>query len=484
MASGQGGSNKSDDLLWIAFGVIVAIVGIIYLMNKYYWVFNAVYGSIAWAHVYPVAMLGEWFPFLRSVPLLGTYLIEPCVQVNAFLADGNFSEMTFQGGDSARGYVMSAAGRVAFLVYAPFLVRAMLNETEVHVDQKYRRKHDLESMLHEQAKSFPTIRLFKHLNPIANRDLMPKDFAEGAMRQLNASKGKIGDLISGVKIMIRPSGFTRSINPEEWLVSNGLVLDPPTFKKLTSGLFPADDREFYFSEQWEHLSIASISEVLENQLVSAWTGPENLPPHLKALFAVMTLFYGYELKAGNAMLDELGKISERAVIEKTTVRNLIQKDAEMMAKIEKVIKSTPGQQMSQIAKGHAWVESALPTLLKMARFERGVLASASFLWLKNEDRAAWYILNATGNETVNVEAAGAMAHNRAEIDFKSPLYVPHVYQAARSILHDYLDCHPDRIAAKKRRREESRTLDEQVRLMAMDARKADEQMSIDYEDKE
>lgn len=480
MAGGQGAPNKSDDLIWIALGVIVFIIVIMFLMSKYYWAFNAVYGSIAWAHVYPVAMLGKFFPFLSNVPLLGTYLINPCIAANDFLSGGGFSEMTFTGPDSTRGYVMSAAGRVAFILYAPFLIKAMMTETDVHVDQKYKRRHTLETMLFEQAKSFPTIRFLKHVDPIASKDLMPRDFAEAAMRQIKASQGGVGDLISGVRIMIRPSGFTRSINPEEWLVSNGLVLDVAELKKLTSGLFPADDRDFYFSEQWQNLTIASISEVLENQLVHAWKGPDHLPNHLKALFAVMTLYYGYERNKANKLLDDLGKLSERSVLEKKSMSSLIGEDGDMMALIKQTIESKSGRQMSEIAKGHAWVESALPTLLRASRFERGVFASATFLWLKNEDRAAWYILNATGNEAVNIEAAGAMAHNRAELDFKSPLYIPHVYQAARSILHDYLDCHPDRIAAKTKRKEASRTLDQQVRLMAMDARQSLEAMNIDY----
>lgn len=481
MAGGGGGVNKSDDPIWIFLIIMVVIVGIFFLMNKYYWLFNAIYGSIAWAHIYPVAMLGEFVPILQRVPLLGSLLIQPAVESNAFLSGGGFSEMTYSGMGNARNYVMTAAGRIAFFIYAPFLIKAIFTETQVHVDQKYKRKHSLESMLFEQAKSFPTIRMFKHLDPIASRDLMPRDFTEGAVRQIKASKGPIGELISGTRVMIRPSGFTRSINPEEWLVSNGLVMNDKQFSKLTSGLFPADDREFYFESEWGKLTIPSLCEVLENQLVTKWTSPEDLPHHLRALFAVMVMFYGYDLKGGNAFLDDLGVLSEKSVMTKTKMKDLIKNDPAIMKKIDAAINSTPGKQMAQIAKGHAWVETALPTLLRKARFERGVLASASFIWLKREDRVAWYILNATGNETVNVEAAGAMAHNRAELDFKSPLQVPHVYQAARSILHDYLDCRPDRLAAKKLRQEDARTLDEQVRLMALDARQETlEKLNIEY----
>lgn len=467
MADGK--SNNSDDAIWIIMVLIILMVVLMFLINKYYWIFNAIYGSIAWIHVYPVAMLGKLLPFLENIPLIGPYLITPCIQANDFLSSGNFSQMTFEGQDSARKYVMNAAGRVAFIIYTPFLVRAMLYETDVHVDQKYKKRHSLESMLFEQAKSFPTIRMFKHMDPIEHKDLLPSDFADAVSRQISASKGGAGDLISGVKVMLKPSGFTRAINPEEWLVSNGLVMDMAKYKKIKAGMFEADERDFYFEDQWDNLSIASISEILEDQLITPWAGPQNLPPHLKALFAVMTLFFGYDLKGGNKLLDDLGFLAEKSVMTGTRMRTLIEEDKDLMGRVDEIISSKQGKQMNYIASKHAWVESALPTLLRAARFERGVLASASFIWLKREDRTSWYILNSTGNDVVNIEAAGAMAHNRAELDFGFPLMVPHMFQAARSILHDYLDRHPDRAEIKKKRRESRRSLNEQIRLMSIDA---------------
>lgn len=482
----DGGHNRtSGDTILVMILFMAIMFGIMLAFQKYYWVVNAIYGAVAFVYVYPVGKLVEMTPFLADIPVLGALLFRPCLEASRVLTEGNFSQMSYQGVGSERALVMTAAGRVAFLVYGPILLKSAFAETQVHVDQFYRKKHSLESMIKEQAKTFPTIRLFKHHDPIATPDLMPRDFANGAMRQVRSAASKAGDLVSGTKVMLRASGFTRSLNPEEWLVSNGLVLDPEEYERLTSGLFPAEDRSFYFSDKWEELSIASISEVLEDQLVNPWRGPENLPLHLKTLFAVMVTFYAYDRKAGNRMLDDLGKMAERSITEKVSISELIKADETMMSLVEKAIGSTEGKQMAHLAKGHAWVESALPTLLRRARFERGVLATASFIWLKREDRAAWYILNATGNDAVNIEAAGAMAHNRAELDFKSPLAVPHVYQAARSVLHDYLDCHPDRIATRRLRREGRREMDEQVRLMLSEARRtiaAEERMSISYEE--
>lgn len=468
MSEGKSGSNTSTDLMIIIVVCVAIMMGIIFVFNHYYWLVNAFYGAIAYIYVYPVAKLVDFAPWLLKVPLLGHYLFGPCMAVNDFLGEGGFSQMTFTGPNSARSFIMNAAGRVAFIIYAPLLLKAAFTETQVHVDQFYKRRHSLESMIREQAKTFPIIRLFRDNDPIATPDLLPKDFASGALRQLK-NKKPAGDLISGQSVMIRASGFTRSINPEEWMVSNGLVLDVDEYKKLTSGLFPADDRSFYFSYKWPELSIASISEVLEDQLVQPWRGPENMPVHLQAIFTVMVLFYAYKRDEGNALLEDLGRAADIAAVKKVDIAEVIMENEKIMSLIKDTIESTAGKQMTYFGSRHAWLQSALPTLLKRSRFERGVFASASFIWLKKYDRPTWYILNATGNDAVNIEAAGAMAHNRAELDFQGPLVVPHVYQAARSVLHDYLDCHPEKVQKRTRREEERRDMDQIVQLMSNDA---------------
>ena len=62
--------------------------------------------------------------------------------------------------------------------------------------------------------------------------------------------------------------------------------------------------------------------------------------------------------------------------------------------------------MLETANRHAWQETAFPSMLSLARKDRGALPSAAFLWLKAEDRPLWYILNNVGSEAAMVEAAG------------------------------------------------------------------------------
>ncbi len=69
--------------------------------------------------------------------------------------------------------------------------------------------------------------------------------------------------------------------------------------------------------------------------------------------------------------------------------------------------------LAPVLAGHAYTATVLLRLLAEAR-EGGVLPPALFTWLKGVDRPLWYALNSLGRRMPFVEAAGALAHYRAE----------------------------------------------------------------------
>ncbi len=116
----------------------------------------------------------------------------------------------------------------------------------------------------------------------------------------------------------------------------------------------------------------------------------------------------------------------------------LKKDAKLTKMVMKTLKdSKMMDEPVKVARQHAWVETSMAALLDWARINGGVLASADFLWLKLDDRAMWYVLNAVGRPTILVEASGAIAHWRAELVTRRPMPEPDVDEAVFG-LEEYL----------------------------------------------
>ena len=82
---------------------------------------------------------------------------------------------------------------------------------------------------------------------------------------------------------------------------------------------------------------------------------------------------------------------------------------------------------------HAFVTTAMIRALDFARAEGGVLAPATFVWLRAHDRTLWYPLNNHGRQSVHTEALGATAHYKQEKRTQRPIPVPKVEDAVQTI---------------------------------------------------
>ena len=183
----------------------------------------------------------------------------------------------------------------------------------------------------------------------------------------------------------------------------------------------------------------------------------------------MASFYGFDLKTGNALLNELGAVHDAIGAKPGAMDAAILSEEGLMPRIRKILDGKAGLSLAEVAGRHAWVESAFPAMLQVARKDRGVLPAAAFLWLKGEDRLLWYILDNVGSDAVMIESAGAMAHFKAEVQIGLPIRRPAVFQAARSLREDYLDVTEARIRMRAIKRELAMTPEERIRaLLAKD----------------
>ncbi|MBW3243611.1 hypothetical protein KUV57_13135 [Epibacterium sp. DP7N7-1] len=464
--SQQQQQQGNDDQEFLKMGIItiICLILVIAVIATQQYRLNAVLGAITWVHILPFAMAGKYLPLLTEIPILGPWIFGYSVRALSFLEKGGFAVMD----PTARNALLIAGGRAATVIYGGLLVWIAVKGNDFRVDQKYRTLHNLESMIHVQSEDWVTSRIARHINPLKKDEIDARRIAMAVSEKLNMDSQMPGEMVPRRAISVVPGTWNRSMRPEEWLISNGLAFDLDRHRILASADSNSSVKDFEFKESWEALELEEISEALSVQLRAPWRGAEHLSPSLRAIFAIMALYYAYDTKGGDRLMNELGLLADATRVKRKAMDAAILAEEGMMAKIDKIAFGEPGKMLAKKAAHHAYVESAFPTMMAIARKDRGVLPPAAFLWLKAEDRLMWYILNNVGNEAIMVEAAGALAHSRAENQLSKPIRRPAVYQASRAILEDYLDMTEERIVSRRDKAIRRRTPGDQLNKLRDD----------------
>lgn len=155
------------------------------------------------------------------------------------------------------------------------------------------------------------------------------------------------------------------------------------------------------------------------QLGLAWAGPERLPIHIQALYAIFLSRANHDRKNADDLLAQIATSSTSDKLNFTGVKEL-------------VAKHKTSKQARFAEQKHAYVLTVMATLLELARTD-GVLATAEFLWLKPLDRQLWYMLNAVGRQTAFPEIGGVYAHWIAEKKLDRAMKVPMVESAVKAL---------------------------------------------------
>jgi len=159
--------------------------------------------------------------------------------------------------------------------------------------------------------------------------------------------------------------------------------------------------------------------VFASQLGPIWTGVKNLPPHQRAIFAVLATYVSYERKTADKLLEQMAG---------SATFNSVKAGKINYAGIDEVLKrfgSSPA--VKQILTHHAYVYTIFAELLTTAR-KTGIVANSLYLWIKPIDRTLWYVLNNVGRKAVFTETAAVHAHWLAERELgyaiKTPMIDP------------------------------------------------------------
>jgi intracellular multiplication protein IcmP len=240
--------------------------------------------------------------------------------------------------------------------------------------QRFRETYSMSSLAKSEKKNWPQI------TPVLSLDLLKKDLDEGP--------------------------WAMAMQPVDFCYKTG-ILDEAHTKKTG---------EILFLEK-------KAAKVFALQLGSPWRGVRNLPIYAKALFVILAASASYERGLSEKISDQISRSADSGSLNFEGIDALV-------ARFEKE------DYVTWLDQTHAYVGTWLASMLAISR-NSGVLATASFLWLKPVDRRLWYILNTIGRKTAVPEVSGLYAHWLAECKLGRALKTPMVKQAVLS-LEDYL----------------------------------------------
>ena len=164
--------------------------------------------------------------------------------------------------------------------------------------------------------------------------------------------------------------------------------------------------------------------IFSSQLGPRWKGINALTPYQKALFGIFAAFANYQRDEAEKVLEHVA-----ASVKKSHLNKGRHDFSGAGTLLRKYANSTV---VKEVTSKHAYVTTVFTELLERARLS-GIVANASFLWLKPCDRLLWYTLNNVGRKAVYSEAAGVTAHWKVEKSVGCALADPIVDEAVKGL---------------------------------------------------
>jgi intracellular multiplication protein IcmP len=255
----------------------------------------------------------------------------------------------------------------------------------------YKHTYTLDKLIAVQSKVWPVISPIVKFNPGADNARDPE---------------------SHDQIPSELPVFAEALSPTEWLRFHRIAPYDSAEHERSNDPMDRDAAFYAFSEQ----------------LGPRWRGAISLPWHQKGLFAAFALKAARKREEADTLLGELAMAADPKKGMALALRPKLKR------RIMAIINDPAlGGAADKIAARHAYVAPAMMHLLEYARERGGVLAPASFLWLRGADRALWYPLNNMGRQSFHTEAAGAIAHLNAEKAARTPLFSPKVMAAVDTL---------------------------------------------------
>lgn len=155
------------------------------------------------------------------------------------------------------------------------------------------------------------------------------------------------------------------------------------------------------------------------QMGPLWSGLENLPPYVLALFAIFCARAESDTAGARALTRQIAASAGSGTLDFGGTRLLL-------------FKHVRSKKVGRAVSPHAYLYTVMASMLELAR-EDGVFSMSEFLWLKPLDRRLWYMLSSVGRQTAFVEVSAPFAHWLVEKRLRRPLKVPMIEEAVDAL---------------------------------------------------
>ena len=193
---------------------------------------------------------------------------------------------------------------------------------------------------------------------------------------------------------------------------------------LASGCTPFE--KSIVSSETHASEVGIVRDALEAQL----TPSENaLPEHRRAVGLLLALGCGTPHDSGQAYVAWRDSLA-RAYAPERTPQDIEKELDSLMIGLYQAVRASPFalKAIETTRTAHAWTETMLMGLLRLARKHRNVTC-AEFGWLQRIDRPLFFALNSVGRPSALPEGLGAAAHFNAELAAGHALADKHIEDA-------------------------------------------------------
>jgi intracellular multiplication protein IcmP len=309
------------------------------------------------------------------VPSIWAQKLELAKQFMHTAKEINYQEVTWDQMVMVTTYIGDYIKYPAFIILAGLGILVFMTNPL----SRFKKVYSMKSLLEHEKPIWP------YIIPVAKLDLLNTDIHKGP--------------------------WAMAMNPMNFAKRNNLIV----FEKKVSGI----DRFQTKQAPTANINRDETRRLFAMQVGRYWSGPEALPIHARALYAIFCARVNGDRDSAAKLQEHIARSASGDKLNFAGTDDLLRKHKDNKL----VIKLT---------KRHAFELTVMASLIELAR-QDGVLPTAEFIWLKPVDRRLWYLLNCVGRQTPFAEVAGAFAHWIAEKEFGKPLNVPMVEEAVNGL---------------------------------------------------